>query len=92
MSANGFKWKGRNTLAIFVFFDQMFTTLLIYSFQIMYFSVVSSINAYKSHIINFLLTSLALSLQTNIGPRIFCTNLALRARSVQKRPRPDISL
>jgi hypothetical protein len=64
----------------------------IYAFQIMHFLFVSSINAYKCHIINFLLTSLARHVQTNIGPRSFCTNLALRARSVQKRPRSDISL
>ena len=30
--------------------------------------------------------------QRNIGPRSFCTKLALRARSVQKSPRSDISL
>ena len=49
------------------------------------FLLVSSINAYKCHkTVNFLLTSLARSLQKNIGPRSFCTNLALRARSVQK--------
>ena len=36
------------------------------------------------NIINFLLTSLARSLLRNIGPRSFCTNLALRARPVQK--------
>ena len=58
----------------------------------MHFLFVSSINAYKCHIINFLLTSLARYVQRNIGPRSFCTNLALRVRSVQKRPRSDISL
>jgi hypothetical protein len=47
---------------------------------------------YKCHIINILLTSLARYVQRNIGPRSFFTNLALRARSVQKRPRSDISL
>jgi hypothetical protein len=73
MSANGFKWKERNKLVIFVFFDQMCTTLLI-CIQSMHFLFVSSINAYKCHIINFLLTSLARSLQRNIGPRSFCTN------------------
>jgi hypothetical protein len=79
----------------FVFFDRMCTTLLIcissHAFQVMHFLFVSSVNA-KCHIINFLLTSLAWSLQRNIGPRSFCTNLALRARSVQKRPRSDIYL
>ena len=89
------------------FFDRMCTTsttlLVAWAFQIMHFLFVSSINAYKCHIINFLLTSLARSLQRNIGPRFFLqTNLALRnkplepgylrARSVQKRPRSDISL
>jgi hypothetical protein len=58
----------------------------------MHFLFVSSINAYKCHIINFLLTSLARYVQRNIGPRSFCTNLALRARSVQKSPRSDIAL
>ena len=29
ISANGVKWKGRNTLVMFVFFGQMCTTLLI---------------------------------------------------------------
>jgi hypothetical protein len=56
--------------------------ICIIAFQIMHFLFVSSINAYKCHIINFLLTSLARSLQRNIG----------RARSVQKRPRSNISL
>jgi hypothetical protein len=69
-----------NTLVIFVFFDQMCTTLLKcitnHAFLVCF--------KYKCHIINFLLTSLARSLQKNIGPRSFCTNLALRARSVQK--------
>ena len=55
------------------------------AFQIMHFLFVSSINAYKCHIINFLLTSLAWSLQRNIGPWSLCTNLALRAWSVQKK-------
>ena len=41
------------------------------------------------HTINFLLTSLARYVQRNIGPRSFCTNLAIRARSVQKKPRSD---
>ena len=49
----------------------------------MHFLFVSTINAYKCHIINFLLTSLARYVQRNIGPRSFCTNLALRAGSVQ---------
>ena len=51
------------------------------------FLFVSSINAYKCHIINFLFTSLALYMYTekcSIGPWSFCTNLALWARSVQK--------
>jgi hypothetical protein len=39
---------------------------------------------YRCHIINFLLTLLAWYVQRNIGPRSFCINLALRARSVQK--------
>jgi hypothetical protein len=56
------------------------------------FLFVSSINANNCHIINFLLTSLARYLQRNIGPRSFCTNLALWARSVRKRPRSAISL
>jgi hypothetical protein len=47
---------------------------------------------YKCHIINFLLTSFARYVQRNIGPQSFRTNVALRARSVQKRPRSDISL
>ena len=51
----------------------------------MHFLFVSSINAYKFCIINFLLTSLARYVQRNIGPQSFCTNLALRARSVQKK-------
>jgi hypothetical protein len=33
---------------------------------------------YKCHIINLLLTSFARYVQRNIGPRFFCTNLALR--------------
>jgi hypothetical protein len=42
---------------------------------------------------NKLFINLACSVCTeNIGPRSFCTNLALQARSVQKRPRSDISL
>ena len=36
--------------------------------------LVSSINAYKCYIVNFLLTSLARYVQRNIGPRSFCTN------------------
>ena len=50
----------------------------------MHFLFVSSINAYQCHIINFLLTSLARYVQRNIGPRSFCTNVALPARSVQR--------
>ena len=42
---------------------------------------------------NFLLPLLvAPSVQRNVGPRLFCTDLALRARSVQKRRQFDISL
>ena len=52
---------------------------------------VSVLNA-KRHIINFLLTSLARSVQGIIGPRPFRTDLALRARSVPKTPRSDIFL
>jgi hypothetical protein len=48
------------------------------AFQIMHFLLVSSINAFKCHIINFLLTSLARYVQRNIGPQSFCTNLAFR--------------
>jgi hypothetical protein len=65
MSANGFKWKGRNTSVICVFFDQMCTTLLICISNY----AISCVNAYKCHIINFLLTSLAWTLQRNIEPR-----------------------
>jgi hypothetical protein len=49
------------------------------------FLVCFGINAYKCHIINFLLTSLARYVERNIGPRSFCTNIALRARSAQKK-------
>ena len=48
-----------------------------YAFQIMHFLFFSNINAYKCHIINFLLTSFARYVQRNIGPRSFCTNLVL---------------
>jgi hypothetical protein len=41
--------------------------------------------------LNFLSTSLAVYVQKNIGARSFCTKLALRAWSVQKRPWSDIS-
>jgi hypothetical protein len=75
-------------LVFFVLFDQICTTLLIcisnHAFLVCF--------KYKCHIINFLLTSLARYVQRNIGPQSFCTNLALRARSVQRRPRSDISL
>jgi hypothetical protein len=73
-----------------VFFHQICRLPRYYSN--MHFLFVSSINAYECHIINFLLTPLARYVQRNIGPQSFCTNLALRARSVQKRPRSDISL
>ncbi len=61
------------------------------AFQIIHFLFVSSINA-LNHIINFLLPSLVRSVQRNIGHPSFCAKLALRARSVQKRLRSDISL
>ena len=41
------------------------------------------------HIINFLLTSSSRYVQRDIEPQSFCTNIALRARSVQKIPRSD---
>jgi hypothetical protein len=49
--------KKKEYIGIFVFFDRMCTTLLICISNHVLF--VSSINAYKCHIINFLLTSLA---------------------------------
>ena len=39
---------------------------------------------YKCNIVKIFLTSLARSVQRNTRPRSFSTNLALRARSVQK--------
>ena len=58
ISANVFSaWKSRNTLVFFVFF------------RIMHFLFDSSMNAYKCHIVNCLLTSLARYVQRNIGPR-----------------------
>ena len=80
------------TLIFFVFFDQMCTTLLICISNHVFLAFFSSTNANKCHIINFLLTSLARNAQRNIGSRSFCTNLVLRARSVQRRPGSNISL
>ena len=80
--------KKEYSLVFFVFFDQMCTMLLICISNHAFFVC----SKYKCHIINFLLTSLARYVQRNIGPRSFCTNLALQAQSVQKRPRSDISL
>ena len=79
-----------NTSVFLVFFDQMCTVVLLricisnHAFLICF--------KYKCHIINFLLTSLARCVQINIGPQPFCTNLALRSRSVEKRPWSKISL
>ena len=70
-----FSAKEEITLVFFVFFDQMCTTLLIcisnHAFLVCF--------KYKCHVINFLLTSFARYVQRNIGPRSFCTNLALRS-------------
>jgi hypothetical protein len=63
-----------NTLVFFVFFDQMCTTLL-----------VSSINAYKCHIINFFI-NLACSVCTEkYRISVFCTNLALYGLGLYKK-------
>jgi hypothetical protein len=40
---------------------------------------------FSCHIIDFLLTSLAWSLQGNIGPRSLCTNLALYGLCLYKK-------
>jgi hypothetical protein len=71
-------------LLFFVFFDQMCTTLQMcisnHAFLVCFKYKCLSM-PYK----NFLLTSLAWSLQRNIGPWSLCTNLALRAWSVEKK-------
>jgi hypothetical protein len=78
-----------NTSVFLVFVDQMCTVLLRICISNHAFLICFK---YKCHIINFLLTSLARCVQTNIGPQPFCTNLALRSRSVEKRPWSEISL
>ena len=78
---------------IFFVFDQMCTNMLLICISNhVFLGFFSSTNANKCHIINFLLTSLARNAQRNIGSRSFCTNLVLRARSVQRRPGSNISL
>jgi hypothetical protein len=80
-------------IGIFCFLrENVYHTTNMHFKSCMHFLFVSSINAYKCHIIKFLLTLLARYVQRNIGPRPFCTTLPLRARSVQQRPRSDISL
>ena len=76
----------------FGFLHQMCTTLLIcisnYAFLVCFKYKCLKMPYSKL----FIKTSLAQCVQRNIGLRSFCTNLAIRDRSIQKRPRSDISL
>ena len=53
-------------------------------------SRVCKVCCLKRNITNLLLTSTAWSLRKNIRPRLLCTHLALRVRSVLSRPWSDI--
>ena len=59
---------------------------------IMHFLFASSLCLMPHNKLFINLGLLGLYILRNIGPLSFCTNFALQAQAVQKRPRSDISL